>query len=397
VGKIVEMAAQISLVLAMAVSAAAEPVDLTKATPGYTYFNRPGATRENYAADFGDCFSLAVSRIPGGKIEPSGKVSGDLNPIYTGIIPGLLANRQHQARTQNNLENCMVVRGWREMRVDDARGAQLWEGDRAALAQELDIWAGASAPPGEVVRSFSNDAARNGTVVSGVPNPLGQSGLHSLSMRAFDPRGLKPLPAPKPFYYAGWGSKFLARPLDANKLEAVAPDTATVVLSLKGDVRTCIGCLGFQRAGPSDDVLAFDADGRPDLFYFDKRSTLEAGDEKVQVFALPPGKWRVSHRGNLEMCLGAPSFDVKAGQVLYLGRFDMTAEVLGPDMDMDSVKSRLANAPGIVARMQPATWTNGAAWPCHNWLGFYALEFKDSPHEHGNGSGSAARPTSDSR
>jgi len=216
-------------------------------------------------------------------------------------------------------------------------------------------------------------------------------------MRAFDPRALTPRPAPKPFHYAGWGSKFLARSLDANKLDAAPADTATVVVSLKGDVRACNGCLGFQRVGPSDEVLAVEADGRPDLFYFDKRSTLEAGDEKVQVFALPPGKWRVSHRGSLEMCLGAPSFEAKAGQVLYLGRFDMTAEILSPDMDMGGVTSRLgAAAPGVVAKMQPATWTNGAVWSCRNWLGLYALVFKDFPFEPGHGLGSA-KATSGSR
>lgn len=390
-GKFTTVIGGLCLGLALAgVAAQAAPLNLLKATPGYVYFNRVGATKAVYEAELADCLSIAVSTFRSGNLSRDGRFSAAINPIYSGIVPGLMADLQFQARGQTNLENCMVVMGWRVVRIDDSRGAALWHADAAAVGQQVEAWIGMANPPGEIVRVFSNDAAHRDNVTTGIPAPFGQASLHSLAMRAFDPKSLKSLPEPKPFHYAGWGSKILSRPLDAGKLDAVPDGMATVVLTIVGDVRKCNGCLGFQRVGPTEDVLASEADGQPDLFYFDKRSTFVSGNENLDVIALPPGKWRVTNRGNLEMCLGAPSFEVKAGEVLYLGRFDIIAETLAPDMAMDQVKARLAITPGLAAALRPATWTNGATWPCHTLFLIYAMEFEGHPFEPGYRAGGAS-------
>jgi hypothetical protein len=215
----------------------------------------------------------------------------------------------------------------------------------------------------------------------GIPSPLGQPSLRSLSMRAFDAATLERLPAPTPYPMPDRGSKFMSKPLAAGAIGEVPGDRAIVVFTLSGKPDRCSECIAFQRAGSTASARAFAADGRPDLFTFDLKSTFAGGSEKTYVFALPPGRWFLASRASVEMCLGAPSFEARAGEVLYLGNFDLEAETFRPDMAVESVKARLAATPAVAAKIRPGTWTNGTLPACHDLFVIYAIEFAGFPYE----------------
>ena len=88
----------------------------------------------------------------------------------------------------------------------------------------------------------------------------------------------------------------------------------------------------------------------------------------------------------LNFCLGSPSFEVKAGEIVYAGSFDLSASVFEPNMDLAPAKSWLADPSKTVLA---ATYVNGSQGRCSNNT-IYALEINGAPFEPGYGWGSRA-------
>ena len=107
------------------------------------------------------------------------------------------------------------------------------------------------------------------------------------------------------------------------------------------------------------------------------------------VFAVPAGRWRLYGLGaapTLNLCLGSPSFEVKAGEVVYAGAYDLDAAELGPDLDLAPAKAWL----GAQGRpLRAASYVNGSLGPCGD-NSIYALEIKGAPFEPGYAWGSRA-------
>lgn len=93
-----------------------ERANLTRSTTGFTYFNRPGAT----IAAHDDAVRMCVSRSNALPQFTDGQV-------FQGLVPDLIAGFQDDARLKANLENCMVVAGWRVVRLPSQEGPTLSE------------------------------------------------------------------------------------------------------------------------------------------------------------------------------------------------------------------------------------------------------------------------------
>ena len=318
--------------------------------------------------------------IPQGQLNKGGISSGS---SAAGLLNAAVGMAKNQAHAVTDVENCMVVGGWRIVRLDDAQGAELARLDPQALEQRLEAWIGQDTPPGAVARVFDNDAARPGTVMTGQGDAFGQWTLRSLSLRAFSTEPLATTPMPPLYYSRNVMSKWVSKPLKRAAVAPPAGDQALVAISITGPAARCSDCFVFQRMGDSATTPASEADGLPDLFEWDNplylKPTIVSPGRKTYVFAIPAGRWRLQSRAGVELCLGAPWFEAKGGETLYLGAFDLTAPLMRPDLAPDEVRRELADAAPVAAALKPVAWREGATWACHAFYPVYALRWSAGP------------------
>lgn len=115
------------------------------------FFNRPGATADTLAADLAAC--RAVAEGGDGQIT----VGTVLTAGLVGIIGGVFAGARQK---RINVENCMLVRGWRLYAMTDAQG-RAWKAlGEAGQRAELATLVGAEVPArGTRLREWRNDYA----------------------------------------------------------------------------------------------------------------------------------------------------------------------------------------------------------------------------------------------
>lgn len=364
-------------------------VDLTRPSDGYTYYNRAGATIEDHDAAVRACAARAAG----------------LNQMVDNVImPGLvaqgLAAAQDGARFQANIENCMVVGGWRVVRLPDGIGQRLFRMKPEDLSPQLATVVGVQTPElGQIIRVFGNEAARGDTIWGAMPAYYGED---SLSLRSVD---LENLPAAEPALVPLHPDRQTPRPgpaipviqLTADNVADLPPETALVIIRVVGTGRTNgeglgIGRVGFRALPPVERRVESDP---VEGFYAGVRWTLFRGSDRERresLIAIPvvPGAYRIESRMNtMEYCLGAPVTEVKAGEVVFLGTFDIAGPVMGPDLSLAPAEAFLVNDPARRARLRPAAWRNGNQSPC-GLVYFYALEIPGAPFEPGYVGGSAA-------
>ena len=369
-----------ALLAAQAADPAAKPLNLSRATAGHTYYNRPGAELASHDRDLLSCIQLA------GSVR-----SVDQQMGTGGLLGGAIADAADKGVMAASLENCMVVHGWRVVRPDAVEGEALSKLPSADLRSKLAPWIGAARPRGVVVRAWRNEAA-NGSINHFALRP-GHTRRGQLSLLAID-SGLGrlaadgaagPSRAGKPAIDPKW-KKGSLKPAE---LGGAPAGSGIVILTVKGMGMTRGNGFVFQRVSPDPNVRAASLDRAPDRF--------EAGGgalsgSRTLAFALPPGRWRIASEINglmeLNYCLGSPSFELKAGEVLYAGLLDLKSENLRPDLALEPVRGWLAGTPAAAA-VKPASYVNGSRGPCGP-NSIYALEFEGAPFEPGYALGSRA-------
>jgi hypothetical protein len=101
--------------------------------------------------------------------------------------------------------------------------------------------------------------------------------------------------------------------------------------------------------------------------------------EKTYVYIVPPGRWRIERVSAVSLCLGAPAFDVRAGEAVFAGTFFVDGEGrLTPLLDQEPAKKALATVPAIAERLRPAQYVNGVKGNCGGAF-IYALEAPGAP------------------
>ncbi|MDB5430522.1 MAG: hypothetical protein JWP35_1638 [Caulobacter sp.] len=358
------------------------PLNLSLMTPGYSYFNRAGADMALHNADVAACMKDAGTVKSLEELTtPPGAMGG-----ISGIIEHGMMNNQHRAVFAAALENCMVVRGWRVVAVTDEEGIKLAALPAGELVAQLAPWVGAAEPHGRVIRSWKNEAARASTIRTstradrldrGQLSLLAATGsdLSSLSSSGFP--GYRKIPL---------DPKWPLGRMKPAEIAATTPAEGGVVIASLAHMsgRNGFG-LYLERVGPPGVERPSSMDHAPDIVALSAASLFAKPTGVLVALVVPPGRWRI--RGipgpilELNFCFGAPAFEVKAGEVIYAGAFDLGAEDLGPDMNPAPALAWLAGQPAAAA-LKPAVWTNGVIGTCTG-SALYALEFKDAPFEPG--------------
>lgn len=369
-------------ILAMAAPAVsqAELPNLSHMTLGYSYYNRPGATAADHDSAVVACSTEALKvRSFDSQVK-----------FMTGILPELLADASNRGAFGASLENCMVVRGWRVVHLPDAEGEALSKLEPAALASHLAPWVGADQPHGDVVRVWGNDAANAAVTRYAIRPDHTNNGLLSLKAATASPLAKITLPEPAKIKPPKLDPKWPTRGLKPDQIASAIPETGVIIVDLKGlSGKNGIG-ISLMRMGADKDTFPSTVDHAPDALNLMVGTLAAKKEGNFLAFAVPPGHWRISSMGAapiLGFCLGSPSFEIKAGEVVYAGAFDLGAADLGPDLSLDVVKTWLAGQPAAAVR--PAVYTNGARGLC-GYNGLYALEVKGAPYEPGYQWGGAA-------
>ncbi|HWA60012.1 MAG TPA: hypothetical protein VG939_01485 [Caulobacteraceae bacterium] len=371
-----------STVLGGIVALAAGPAlaaSLIAASPGYTYFNRPGSDLGSQQAALRECLGLAAQT----KVQRA---------LEGGLIGDMLQLAQEDHTLQANVENCMVVQGWRVVRLSDDEGRSLAGLGQADLAQRLSQWIGASQPHGDVVRAWANEAASHASRRTGQAPILG--GARSLSLAALPPEGSTPV---KPYKWEALPKSAgpLMHALKPEELASVPADSALVIFDIRGAGIT--HGMSFMREGPDIETPAWKLDGRSNILEFANLGPTFHGlpQAHLMAFALPPGRWALFALGGsyslTSFCLGAAAFEAKAGEVLFAGKFDYDADQFRPDFALTDVSAALAPWPALAARLKPAPWINGTRGPCIG-QNIYAFEVEGAPYVAGYHWGGAAAP-----
>jgi hypothetical protein len=385
--------------LAVAVAAAATPVyatDLAKSSDGYTYFNKPGAQVAVHDADVRDC-KVKAGRLHQPDTSPPVYAPGLAGAIGAAIGKAIVMAMNDAKARPVNVENCMVVKGWRIVALDPVAGEAADKLETAAKVARMTPLIGAAEPEGTVVRVFANDAASNQT--AGMFSPARNTIKSALSVDAMGdppesdkPTKEKPAPAPKLAKSARPPA-----PLKAEQLGEIPADSALIVVNVQG---TGAFSVAFERDGPDAKTPAW-ADGRPASFTASQpvKATATAGGAQgtTLVFAVPPGRWKIAHLSaglfTVSLCLGAPSFEVVAGDVVYAGSFDPASatNAIGPEMTLEPYRAVFPALSGLGDKMRPASYVNGSTGQCYGAY-MYALETTGRPFAEGYALGSKALP-----
>lgn len=373
----------------------AEPgeLNLGRMTAGYSYYNRPGADMAMHDRDVRACLADASNMR-----SFEDQLGGGPGGLIGGLLSGALADAANRGVVSASLENCMVVRGWRVVHLDDVEGAALSQLPAADLAAKLAPWVGAETPHGTVVRIWRNDAALAAVnhfslhaqhTKNGQLSLLATATTVSAALRADQKAdaGAKPV---KVELDPRWPKKALKPEM----LDAAPADAAIIIVNIKGvSMRQGNGFV-FYREGPDAQTTASSVDHAPDKISALVAGISASGEGNFRAFVVPAGRWRIFSMFNggieLNFCLGSPSFEVKAGEVVYAGQLDMKQEKLLPNFAPEAVTTWLAGAKAA-ARLRPAVYTNGARGTCAP-NSIYALEFDGAPFEPGYALGSKVPP-----
>ena len=365
--------------------------ELGRMSPGYTYFNRPGATmamsRDEIATCVDDSSALAAFQTQ----TLPGRGGGLLSDALFGSGPS--AQRGVAAAA---LENCMVVRGWRVVRLDDAEGEALSKLARDALSAQLTPWIGADAPHGTIVRIWRNDAARAGANYFAY-KPAQKNGAQ-LSLLAIGPditAAVAEAVTRRPPTVMGDAAL-----VDGNDV------TTKPTLPEKASLKPTAPAL-LDAAPPGSAIIIVNVKTTRGIFFefwrmFDSRTGMDSSARSISVKAsregkfyalvVPPGVWKIGSIGDgllrLDFCFGSPGFVLKPGDVVYTGLLDLDQPKLAPQLDLVPVKAWLGPS-RAAARLQAAAYTNGLRNVCFG-TGAYALEFDGTPFVKGYALGSRA-------
>jgi hypothetical protein len=329
---------------------------------GGHYYNRPGATRAQYDADWQECRLIARgSRTPSGMV-PVYYNPAVVSPLAAGIggaLGGLIAGAIIQGQQRRaNRRNCLLIRGWRyvEMRPGEwARADRMTEAQRDAWLNTL---VGAEHVEGTITERTSFSLA---------PDPAMQ------------------LDAPVQVPGAVW----LGRPANPPVPFALAAGEGAVVVAFRRPDA------GSANRSAHVDFARYDLATR-DLIY-QPRDWRRQGDTttyllpvashdrhaqyEVQVLKVTPGDYVIAGEvpANAPVmnsfCFGAPTFHVNAGEVVYLGDFVPYANVrLSSGTHIGTVaytahiedarRSLATQLPALAEAMVPATIRNRATFAC---------------------------------
>lgn len=420
----------LGLALALAASAAhAARPDLTKTSAGYVYFYRPGADIVAHDEALKFCFDQAIAtKQPDPTMNGTSTSSmqyGIIGVLVESLVESAIDGAINNRGFAVNLENCMVATGWQVVQLPAADGKRIFALPQAAKHQALADLLARPQPAGQIVRRFNNDIQHPETYWLQAATDMDRSSLSVLAYnvepwradyRAASLKAERELKekqkAEKAAAKAGV-KPAVTRPPDIGPVPVeqwgnLPTDRSYVLLRTLRPEGWPTGRLLFRRFGDDPGRLAWETDGKTDLFFIDlpvNKKVKKGGlVEFSAMLELPPGRWTLMGvYGNMmtalgpsspitvSFCLGAPSFELKAGEVLFAGTFGIgiLEGQIAPDTNFSTIKHLTDATPGLLPRLQAAPWTNGTRFACDGTI-IYALETPGRPFEPGYRFGSMA-------
>ena len=384
---------------------------------GYTYFHRAGASLEDQRADLDACrpvvlamnYFLPDTAVQSGSGTPATPLYMPYNPsvspgaeLGAGLVLmiGAAAAMAAQQRAlelrsmQLNYENCMLVRGWSVMVLDNESGAGLDRLSRAQLTSQLDSMVGAAAPLGSIGRAFDNahqfrpasEVDEMSLSLRLLPDsylarevPRGNNMLNAVNRREERDRALR------------------ARERAQREAERQRAAEAAYVGGFDG-AASSVDIASMPEPPEGSALVLIESAGPSPRFV---RTNVREGDgfdhiglhqfNTVLAFAVPAGDWRLVSLSTdtpaTSHCLGAPMFRVEPGQVVFAGAFDADG---GVSLGLDDARAALAAQPHLAERLQAASYVNGSTFECGSAWFATAYEIADAPFVEGYAGGSRA-------
>jgi hypothetical protein len=380
--KALYFAALLAATVGTSATRANDPVNLVRMTMGYTYYSRPSATIDVHNAEVRACAAESdKTRSMEEVTSPRG-----------GLLSDALTAGSHHGAVGAALENCMVVRGWRVVRLGATEGEALAALPQDALTAKLAPWVGAVSPYGAVVRVWGNDAARGST--TRYANTVDHINEGQLSLKAATGGTLKQYrladrAAPEKVVL---DPKWPTTALKPGEFASAPSGSAILVVGVRNaSIKNGAGVV-FERQGPDPTVRPSSLDRAPDRVYGAVRALFAKDEVRFVAVAVPPGRWRIATIGvlhSISLCLGSPAFEVKAGDVVYTGAFDMAGEEIGPDLTLAPAQAYLAGQPAAQT-VRVAIYLNGTRGVCGGNT-IYAFEIQGAPFDPDYTWGGAAR------
>ena len=329
------------------------------------FYNKPGASRAEYNADWQSCRLIARgSQTPAGSVpiyDPA-MYNPAISPLAAGIGSGIgaaigAAIVEGQMRRANR-KNCLLIKGWRLVDLPAAQAAKVAAMPDAERQSYFETVVGAQTVDGDITEMTSFTPVAD--------DKLNMSGT-----------------------LAGPPSLFLGKKVDPKAPLALADNEGALVIAFR---RNDAGSAG--RSGRVQ-IRRFDRENG-DLFY-QPRDWKKKGDRttygsefvskdkksayELQVVKLTPG-WYVLQTDavgtvlpNTTNCFGAPAFEVRAGEYAYLADASpfLGAKLatggehsgMGYARNFDEAKAAMAGfQPDAAARMVEARIENRATYSC---------------------------------
>jgi hypothetical protein len=149
--------------------AGAEPFNLTKATSGYLYFNRPDADMAQHDGELKNCIANWKAEPQTDSASSSSRNSDPyLGPVGQEVLDTMISGWE-AARQNINIEHCMVAKGWRLVRLSEDEGQRLSLLPQRDLVATLQPYIAADLPPGEIVRIWRNEELYSDTIIVSSP------------------------------------------------------------------------------------------------------------------------------------------------------------------------------------------------------------------------------------
>ena len=325
-------------------------------------YNKPGATRAQYDADWQECRLIARgSRTPAGTV-PVYYNPAIVSPVAAGaggLLGGLIANAIIEGQQRRaNRRACLLIKGWRLVDLSAAETKRISAMTDAQRSGYFNTVVGAQQVSGKITEraSFTQPADLAPKIAAPVPGP---------------------------------GTLFLGKKIDVAAPVKLEPGQGAVVFAFRRPDAASAGRHGALL------LSRYDMQGRDALYQprdwkkkGDKTTyaaALASSDKKVplevQVLRLTEGDYVISSSaigklaGMNSYCFGAPTFRVNPGEVVYLG--DFIPYINAPLSDgtkftglayashLEDARRLLAvKQPQLASAMKAATLRNGATFAC---------------------------------
>jgi hypothetical protein len=329
------------------------------------FYNKPGATRAQYDADWQECRLIARgSRTPSGTV-PVFYNPNIISPVAAGAAGGLGAfigaKIAEGIQRRANRRSCLLVKGWRLVEVDDATKAKvaaMTDADRDAYFATI---VGADRVDGKI-EVFENALAA----------PKLAAGLN--------PGGKVTAPA----------ALTAGKKVDLGAFK-LAPGQGAILVGFRRPDDHSLGksaSASFARYDAEQGDLHYQPrdwkkKGDKTTYGVHARSIDKKAGHELHILPVTAGRYVLSSaqagpynpQQITTFCLGAPSFEVKEGEIVYFG--DLTPYMSAPasdggkllampySSDAEGARALLAGRKAALAgSFRSAELQNDATWGC---------------------------------